>query len=94
MVIIEGVVVGNVSAGGRLLVAKGGTIDGEVVAAEAVVAGEVRGPVRASSRVDVQASGVIFGTVTTPRIAIEEGATLDVQLFMRQRQPMLHRGAA
>ncbi len=81
---IGGNVVGNVRAERRVLVAKGGMVDGEIETPEAVVGGEVRGTVRASHRVDVQASATLRGTITTPRLKVEEGATLDVELCMSE----------
>ena len=91
---IEGRLTGNVRAVEQLLVARGGRIDGEIDVAEAVIGGEVVGPVRASRSVTLQASAQVFGTITTPRISVEEGATLDVDLCMTKPRRIEQRGAA
>lgn len=91
---IEGRLTGNVRAAEQLLVAPGGRIDGEIDAAEAVIGGEVVGPVRASRSVTLQASAQVFGTITTPRISVEEGAAMDVDLGMTKPRPIEQRGAA
>ena len=81
---VAGTVVGNIRAGRQVLVVKGGMIEGVIEAPEAIIGGEVRGAVRATHRVAVQASAALHGTITTPRIAVQEGATLDVELCMRE----------
>ena len=74
---VAGTVIGDVSADGQVLVAKGGRVEGAVQAGEAVLNGEVIGPIVAD-RVEVQACAVIRGEITTPRFVIHEGAVLDV----------------
>ncbi len=91
---IEGRLTGNVRAAEQLLVARGGRIDGEIDVAEAVIGGEVVGPVRASRSVTLQASAQVFGTITTPRITVEEGAALDVDLCMTEPRLVEQSGAA
>ncbi len=91
---VEGRLAGNVRAAEQLLVARGGRIEGEIDVAEAVIGGEVVGPVRASRSVTVRASAQVFGTITTPRITVEEGAALDVDLRMTVPRLVEQRGAA
>ena len=86
---VAGSVVGNVRAGRQVLVVKGGMIEGVIEAPEAIIGGEVRGPVRATQRVAVQASAALYGTISTPRLAVEEGATLDVDLSMSESRAPL-----
>ena len=90
---VAGSVVGNVRAERRVLVAKGGMVEGEIETPEAVIGGEVRGSVRASHRVDVQASATLRGTITTPRLKVEEGATLDVELCMSESRTLPNRSS-
>lgn len=81
---IAGTLVGNVRTEGQVLVAKGGMVEGNIDSREAVIGGEVRGLVQATHRVAVQASAALHGTITTPRLAVEEGATLNVELCMKE----------
>ena len=80
---VAGSVVGNVRADRQVLVAKGGVVDGDIETSEAILGGEVRGQIHAVQRVTVQASAVVYGTITTPRLGVEEGACLEVQLSIR-----------
>jgi cytoskeletal protein CcmA (bactofilin family) len=82
---IEGTVDGDVRAGGQVLVAPGGFIEGDVVTRHAVVGGEVRGQILAENLVEIRSGGAICGNVVTPRIAVEEGGTVNGML--RTAQP-------
>ena len=79
---VEGVVDGHVIAGSQVLVAKGGVVKGDIETAEAVIGGEVAGGVHASDRVEIQAGATIQGDITTRRIAVAEGATLNGHIRM------------
>ncbi len=91
---MRGRLCGNISADGQVLVAQGGSVQGEIEAAEVVIGGEVTGHLRASRRADVLASASVHGTINTPILAVQEGAALDVELHMEPSHPVLHRGAA
>jgi cytoskeletal protein CcmA (bactofilin family) len=69
---VSGIVLGNVSADDKLLVAKGGRVKGDVCAREVVLNGEVCGSVVAEKRVELQGSAVIHGDITTPHLIRSE----------------------
>lgn len=79
---IEGSVEGDVSTRAQLLVAKGGIIEGDVVAREAIVGGTVTGAIRANERVEIQPGAVVEGDITTRRILVAEGGSLNGQVRM------------
>src|SRR5438445_4446643 len=56
---VEGTVVGTVRAGRQVLVAKSGTVEGDVMAREAIMGGEVRGSSHAEERVEIQTARVV-----------------------------------
>ena len=91
LVRVAGKVLGNVNAAGQVLVARGGHVDGDVHAREAVLDGEITGSIVAE-RVEVQASAVIHGDITASRLIIHEGAVLNVEVV--PCAPMAKRGAA
>ncbi len=91
VVTVAGTVLGNVSAASQVLVARGGKVDGNVAAREAVLDGEVTGSIVAE-RVEVQASAVIDGEIRTSKLMIHEGAVLDVDVV--PQAPIAQRGAA
>lgn len=79
---IEGLVVGSVRAEQQVLVAKGGTVDGDVHTQEAILGGEVRGTIYASQRVEVQATSVVHGDIATQRIVVHEGGEVNGRVRM------------
>ncbi len=88
---VAGTVVGNVNAATQVLVARGGKVNGDVYAREAVLDGEITGSIVAE-RVEVQASAVIQGDIRTSKLMIHEGAVLDVDVV--PQAPTAQRGVA
>jgi len=74
---IEGTVVGTVRAGRQVLVGKGGEVEGDVIAREAIIGGEVRGSIRADERVEIQASCVVHGDIAAKRLLVQEGGEIN-----------------
>src|SRR5690242_4693889 len=74
---IEGTVVGTVRAARQVLIAKGGEVEGDVIAREAIIGGEVRGAIFAEERVEVQASSVVHGDIQAKRLLVEEGGEIN-----------------
>jgi cytoskeletal protein CcmA (bactofilin family) len=74
---IEGTVDGDVRAAAQVLVAKGGSVRGDVETTEAVVGGTVNGAIHARERVEIQAGASVYGDITTRRISVAEGGTLN-----------------
>jgi cytoskeletal protein CcmA (bactofilin family) len=79
---IEGTVVGTVQAAKQVLVAKGGEVEGDVVSREAIIGGEVRGGIYADERVELQATSVVHGDVSTKRLFVQEGGEINGVLRM------------
>lgn len=79
---VEGTVQGDIATRAQLLVAKGGLVEGDVEAKEAIVGGTVAGAIRAHDRVEIQPGAVVDGDVTTRRILVAEGASLNGQVRM------------
>jgi cytoskeletal protein CcmA (bactofilin family) len=77
---------GLVSIGGfRLTVGSKAKLEGDVVAREAMISGQVVGNISASDRVEVMKSASIEGDVSTGRIVIEEGAYFSGDLVVDSR---------
>jgi len=74
---VEGLVNGTVKAERQVLIAKEGTIEGDVSSGEVVVGGRVEGGVHATDRVEVQAGAVVHGDVTTHRLVVQEGGEVN-----------------
>ena len=74
---VEGIVEGHVRARNQVLVAKGGAVQGDIDAREAVIGGAANGAIRALERVEIQSGALVSGDITTRRISVAEGASLN-----------------
>jgi cytoskeletal protein CcmA (bactofilin family) len=78
---VDGSVEGSISVGGfRLTVGKGARLNGEAVARELVVHGEVKGDLRGRDSVEIKKEGDVQGDIVTARIMIEDGAFLNANI--------------
>jgi len=74
---VEGKVQGNIRAGKAVVVGKDGVVDGDIFTQDAVIAGRVKGVIRAESRLEIQATSRIEGEIIAARMQLEEGAMLN-----------------
>ncbi len=79
---VEGEVLGNVHAGQQVLLARGSRVKGDVQSREAVIGGIVEGAIHATERVEIQATAIVQGNVTTQRLVIAEGGRVNGGLEM------------
>lgn len=59
---------------GKLTIGTTATVTADIVAAEVVVSGNVKGNVRAKNRIQINKDASVTGDLTTPKILIEDGA--------------------
>ena len=82
---IEGSFEGEITLNGMLVVGTTGRVTCETVRAQTViVAGAVRGNIEAE-KVEIRASGRVWGDVTTTAFSTEEGAFLRGQIQMEEQ---------
>lgn len=74
---VEGTIQGNIRAGKAVVVGKDGVVEGDIFTQDAVIAGTVRGVIRAESRLEVQATSRLEGEIVATRMHLEEGAILN-----------------
>ena len=66
----------------QLTVGANGQLQAEVNAKSIVVIGRVQGNLTASERVEIQATGIVDGDITTPVLLVQEGATMNGRIDM------------
>ena len=72
---IDGKVEGKITLTGcRVTIGATGQVMAEIVAKSVVVAGQVKGSVRAEEKVEIAATGNLIGDVRSPRVALADGA--------------------
>ena len=96
---IDGRVDGEVHHDGDLVVGEEGVVEAVIKTRNMTVAGEVRGNIEASGRVELVATGKLQGDIVVNALIINEGAVFDGHCQMRQagaegrlRRPHKERG--
>lgn len=73
---IEGMVVGKVKAEGDLIVSESATIEADVTAANATVAGEIKGDLIAEDKLELLSTARIYGNINCRQLSVETGASI------------------
>jgi cytoskeletal protein CcmA (bactofilin family) len=81
---VEGRIDGSVRRARQVMLAKEGSIHGDVTANEVVVGGLVDGSVTASDRLELQTSAVVNGDISTRSIVVMEGARINGSVKMTE----------
>jgi cytoskeletal protein CcmA (bactofilin family) len=80
---VDGRVDGSVNGARQVLLGRGASIRGSIVADEVVVGGVVEGGIVASERLELQGSAVVHGDIETKSIVVLEGARINGSVVMR-----------
>jgi cytoskeletal protein CcmA (bactofilin family) len=92
---IEGHVEGRVDLPNNLLtIGANGSVNAEVHAKTVVVVGKVTGNVSAAERIEIQATGLVNGDVSAPRLVVAEGAVVNGSIEMGVKKGAAQTGAA
>jgi cytoskeletal protein CcmA (bactofilin family) len=87
---IAGRVEGDVSVREHgLVIAPTGRINGNIHARSVAVHGEVSGSIRAGGKLEIGQTGSVQGDITTPRLIVAEGATLQGQVGVGEQATAL-----
>lgn len=81
---IDGVVNGNVTVTGVLIVGATGQVNGDVTATSTVIGGEVYGNVNITEKTELISTARIIGNITTQLIVIDEHAIFQGSCNMNQ----------
>ncbi len=74
---VDGRLEGSIHSEGNLVIGESGEIEGEIHVARVFVAGVLRGTVRGAQRVEIGATGKIYGNIETQTLVVEDGATFE-----------------
>lgn len=83
---VEGFVKGNIISEGTLIIGNGGKVDGKIEASNILVGGEVYGELYASSKIEANASGRIYGNIHTKSLIVDENAIFQGTCEMTGRE--------
>lgn len=74
---VDGRFKGKVDSGSILIIGESGKVEADIKIGHIIINGEVKGNIHASEKVEVNTHGRVFGTITTPKLVVEEGAYLE-----------------
>jgi cytoskeletal protein CcmA (bactofilin family) len=80
--IVLGKVVGSSELDGTLVIGDGGEWVGDITAKRIVIAGQVEGSITAKEKIEIVSTAKIRGSLTSPFIAIAEGAVHEGEIHM------------
>ena len=71
---IDGVFKGKILSGIGLIVGETGEVEADIDVSNMTINGRVKGTIKAKDKIEIFSKGRVIGTVTTPKLIIEEGA--------------------
>jgi cytoskeletal protein CcmA (bactofilin family) len=80
--IVLGRVEGSSELDGTLVVGDGGVWMGDTMAKNVVIAGQLEGTIVAQEKIEILSTAVVRGSLSSPLIAIAEGAVHDGEIHM------------
>ena len=80
---IDGVVEGNITTMGKVVIGKSGKILGKLNCSNADVLGSISGQIQISETLSLMSESYIQGDITTAKLSVEEGAQVDATIVMK-----------
>lgn len=90
----SGRVVGRIEVNGKAIVAEAGMVEGEIVATNADIAGNVQGEIHVEEQLVLKSTARVDGTIETDRLVVEEGAIFTGECRMGSAGPAEEDGEA
>jgi len=84
---IDGRFKGKIDSDSMLVVGESGKVDADIRIGYMVIDGEVKGNIQATERVEIHSNGRVMGTITSPKLVIEEGAYLEATCQTTDKMP-------
>jgi cytoskeletal protein CcmA (bactofilin family) len=88
--VVYGHVNGECDIEGTVILGETGVWEGNVRAANVVIAGHITGDVRATIKVELAPTARISGNISSPVVAIAEGAVYDGKIDMQKETRLTH----
>lgn len=85
---VDGIIKGNVRIQGKLVVGPTGSVEGEVLAAEASIAGKLRGSLEVKGLTTLAQTAQVQAELYTGQISIEAGAQFSGNCHMGPKEPI------
>ena len=80
---IDGIVEGNITTTGKVVVGKSGKINGKINSSNADISGSVSGKIEVAEILSLMSESLIQGDIVTGKLSVEEGAQVDASISMK-----------
>jgi cytoskeletal protein CcmA (bactofilin family) len=84
---IDGHFKGTINSDSMLIIGESGKVDADIKIGYIMIDGEVKGNIQASDRVEIHSNGRVIGTITSPKLSVEEGAFLEANCQTSDKIP-------
>ena len=80
---IDGIVEGNVTTSGKIVVGKSGKINGKINCSNADISGSISGKIEVNEVLSLMSESLIQGDIITGKLSVEEGAQVEASISMK-----------
>ena len=80
---IDGIVEGNVTTSGKIVVGKSGKINGIINCSNADISGSISGKIEVNEVLSLMSESLIQGDIVTGKLSVEEGAQVEASISMK-----------
>ena len=80
---IDGVVEGNITTTGKIVVGKSGKINGKINCSNADISGSTSGKIEVNEVLSLMSESLIQGDIVTGKLSVEEGAQVEASISMK-----------
>ena len=84
---IDGAFKGKISSESTLIIGENGKVEADIKVGYIIINGEVKGSIQAAEKVEINATGRVIGSVTSPKLIVEEGAYLETSCQTSEELP-------
>jgi cytoskeletal protein CcmA (bactofilin family) len=85
---IDGELLGNISAKGRLVIGPKGKIEGQIICNNIEISGYVKGKVTASELINMKSTSQIIGDIVAGKLSVEPGSVFSGTCVMNGTKPL------
>jgi cytoskeletal protein CcmA (bactofilin family) len=79
---IDGYLKGNIDSKGRVLIGANGKVDGDIIAQQADISGQVNGAIKVKELLSLRANADINGTIYAGKLSVEPTVSLNGHVHM------------
>ena len=80
---IDGLVEGNITTTGKIVVGKSGKINGKINCSNADISGSISGKIEVNEVLSLMSESLIQGDIITGKLSVEEGAQVEASISMK-----------